>query len=107
MGRGDVVSGIAGVAVGADLIFQPAAGTEVLITEVGSSVWDGTEPNKTPDISVRLTNGVIWSSVRSSRDATYWGGGTMKLFITNTIYLILKNTANASANLAYTGIQTK
>ena len=107
MARGDVVSGIASIAAGAEWVFQPPIGVEVLITEAGSGEWEGATPNRTPHISVRLFDGTRRSTVRSTREATYWGGGTLKLFITNSLYLEMRNHAGFSVSLTYSGIQTK
>ena len=107
MARGDVVSGIANVASGARLVFQPAVGVEVMITEVGSSEWGGTSPNRTPAVLVELTNGVLRSEIRERGEAPHWGGGILKSFITNSLYLSIHNVGAVSAHLAYTGIQTK
>lgn len=107
MARGDVVSGIATVATEASLVFQPPAGTEVMITGIGSSGWVGTTPNRTPDVDVDLTDGVLSSEFRKHSQATLWSGETTKLFITNSIFLRMINRFGTSADLAYTGIQTK
>ena len=107
MGRGDVISSIANVSAGSRLIFQPALGVEVMITEVDSDEWTGTYPNRTPDIDVELFDGIFRSRFREFSEATYWSGGTMKLFINNSLYLSLRNQAETPANLSYCGIQTK
>ena len=107
MARGDVVSGIAGVASGSRLVFQPPAGVEIMITEIGAEVWSGTASNRTPGTDVILTNGTRVARVRSSHNATHWGGGTLKLFITNSLYLALSNGTGTFSDLAYTGVQTK
>ena len=107
MARGDVVSGIASVAADASLVYQPPLGTEVMIYEVGSSTWGGASPNATPEVFIELTDGAIKSRFRWGRQVTHWSGGTLKLFITNTLYLSIVNGATVSANLAYSGIQIK
>src|SRR3989304_3501640 len=47
---GDVVSDIQSIAGAANLDFQPAAGVEVMITEVGSGNFTGTLPDKIPNV---------------------------------------------------------
>ena len=107
MARGDVVSDIQSVTTGANLDFQPAAGVEVMITEVGSSNFRGTEPDKAPWVTVNLYNGTLASTLRdSSQSATLWSR-EMKIFINNTRYLRIANTDSATRNLAYCGVQTK
>ena len=107
MARGDVISNIANVPAGADLNFQPPVGVEVLITEVGSSIWGGANPNRTPDVFVKLSNGTIECRMRMEGEAVYWGGGILKLFITNAIFLRVENRGTVAGNIAYCGIQTK
>lgn len=105
MAVGDVVNDIQTIAATANLDFQPAAGVEIMITEVGSSAFAGTTPDQTPDIVVRLWDGTLASAVRTSGEGRRWH--PMKLFINNTRRLRLTNQNAASQNLSYTGIQTK
>ena len=105
MARADVVSDIQSIASGANLDFQPAAGVEVMITEVGSGEWNIGYPN----ISVQLYNGTLASIVRLNAqgvDAAIYGK-PLKLFINNTRYLRINNVASTTKNLSYCGVQTK
>ena len=104
MARGDVVSDIQSIATGANLDFQPAAGVEVMITDIGGSLGVGTIPNVTPDCSVALWDGSLVSTVRRSSSPPWH---PMKIFINNTVRLRLNNTNASTHSLSYCGIQTK
>lgn len=107
MARGDVVSDIQTIATGNDLTYQPGAGVEVMITEIGSDVWTGNEPDRSPRVSVFLTDGAIDSRVRGTEgNATSWNR-PLRLLINNTNYLKIVNNDGGNAVLSYTGIQTK
>lgn len=108
MARGDVVSDIQDIVTGANLTFQPGAGVEVMITEIGSEAVTGTGPNVTPDVTVKLYDGSLESAVRSSGGdgATLWSN-PLKLFITNSVYLRIQNNDAGTKAISYCGIQTK
>ena len=106
MARGDVVSDIQTIATGANLDFQPAAGVEVMITEVGSSAFNGAAPDAVPFVGVQLYNGTLASSVRTKDTQALWLK-EMKILINNTRYLRITNTDASSRNLCYCGVQTK
>ena len=106
MAKGDVVSNITDVAAAASLIYQPAAGVEVLITEVGSSGWTGPTPDKTPYVTVRLNNGTSISVLKLFNESTTWSK-ELKAFITNSVYLDLYNPHTGTASIGYCGIQIK
>ena len=105
MARGDVVSDVQSIAAGANMDFQPGAGVEVMITEVGSSEWNIGYPN----IDVSLYNGTLASIVRKNGLIANSGiyGQPLKLLITNTRYLRITNTSASTRNLSYCGVQTK
>ena len=104
MARGDVVSDIQSVLAAANLDFQPAAGVEVMITDVGSSLAVGSIPNRTPDVTVGLYDGSLSASHRRPGDPPWY---PMKIFINNSIRLRINNTNASTANISYCGIQTK
>ncbi len=104
MARGDVVSDIQSIATGVNLDFQPAAGVEIMITEVGSSLSAGNIPNRTPDVLVQLYNGTLVSAVRRPGDPPWY---PMKIMLNNSIRLRLNNANASTASLSYCGIQTK
>ena len=106
MARGDVVSDIQSIAGAANLDFQPAAGVEVMITEVGSGNFTGTLPDKIPNVSVALYNGTLASFLRDNGSTQLWTK-EMKIFITNTRYLRITNGSGSNQSLSYCGIQTK
>jgi len=106
MARGDVVSDIQTIGGGANLDFQPAAGVEVMITEIGTTAFLGAAPDAVPRVLVQLYNGTLASSMRSDLSGRLWGR-EMKMFLNNTRYLRINN-ADASARIvSYCGVQTK
>lgn len=95
MVAGDVVSGIG--AAGAAIIFQPAAGVEVMITAIFWDVGSG---------YIQITNGAL-TTAGTLHATNRIQGNTMgmKILINNTNYLSIP--AFAGASHGYTGIQTK
>ena len=77
--------------LGTDTNFQPAAGVEVCITEVGS--------NGTSATSVDVYDGTTTSVI----GATSHVGILVKIFITNSNYI----RGTGVANHFYSGVQTK
>lgn len=106
MARGDVVSDIQSIAGAANLDFQPAAGVEVMITEVGSGNFTGTLPDKIPNVSVALYNGTLASFLRDNGSTQLWTK-EMRIFINNTRYLRITNGSGSNQSLSYCGVQTK
>ena len=107
MARGDVVSDIQSIASGANLDFQPAAGVEVMITEIGSSAFQGSAPDQAPFVTVQLYNGTLASSLRAGTGSARLWSREMKIFLNNTRYLRLNNGDSSTRNLSYCGVQTK
>jgi len=107
MARGDVVSAIASVAHLATLVYQPAAGVEALITEVGSGGWTGTEPNQVPAVRVYLYDGTNWSIVKDGYIGASRIWMPMKILVRNALYLAIENLGGATFYLSYCGVQTK
>jgi len=99
MARGDVVSQEAEVPAGAELTYQPAAGVEVLIREVGSSEWLCTVPDRYPAITVFLGDAIFRDQHKPE--------APLHLFVTNSLYLRIRNQSTTSERLAFCGIQTK
>lgn len=106
MAVGDVVSDLQSLAAGANLDFQPASGVEVMITEIGSSEFAGTLPERVPNVTVRLNDGTLTSDVRIIGSARLWSK-PLKLFINNSIRLQINNVSASTRNISYCGIQTK
>ena len=106
MARGDVVSDVQSIAAGANMDFQPGAGVEVMITEIGSNQYIGTTPNKVPDLTVALFDGTYLAIIRRGSEVADWRR-PLKLFLNNTNYLRITNTAGVTASIGYTGVQTK
>ena len=103
MAIGDVVSDIATVLTGANFDFQPAAGVEIMILEVGSDTFFGSAQDRAPDIGLKLFDGTIASQFRNGNSPQIWS--PLKLCITNAIRLRVTNNNASTANLSYAGIQ--
>lgn len=102
MAAGDIISGFSAAAT--ELIFQPAAGVEIIITTIGA----GTNPDAM-NASVRLTNAVGNLATVSGHPTSLPGvaATTMtRIGITNTIFMQLSAGA-AGLFTAYSGIQVK
>jgi hypothetical protein len=95
MVAGDVVQGIS--ALGAAIAFQPAAGVECMITTTSAGSGTG---------YTTLTDGVVTQAYQfPNANNALALTMTLKLFITNSIYL---NVAlQAGQNSSYSGIQIK
>ncbi len=94
MAVGDIIN-VQGAASGGGLTFQPAAGTEIMVTWV-SAMSIGT---------LGLTSGVNTSLSYTQYNHTYYAeANNVKLGITNTLYLII--AANSTFG-AFSGIQIK
>ncbi len=103
MARGDVVNDIQDIAASGFLTFQPGAGVEVMITEIGSEEWSGSSPDFTPNVEIQLYDGSLFTLHRTASEA--WPQ-PLRLFINNTNYLRIKNRSASTRSLSYTGIQT-
>lgn len=100
MAVGDTVSDIQDVPLSNQVAFQPAAGVEVLITQLAAE-------GKVENSSFELYDGTL-AAIFYTGLSVPSNGAPQKLFINNTNYLLLKNTnAGAAAMMGYTGIQTK
>lgn len=107
MAAGDVVNSIiSGVAAGAAITFQPAAGVEALITCVGGPSG-GTSPDTYTQIAIQLTDGTNNSAILSPDGNSKYNLSILKITINNSNYLRVVNTSAGSSNLAYGGFQTK
>jgi hypothetical protein len=95
MVAGDVVQGIS--AIGADITFQPAATVQCMITTTSTGSGTG---------YTTLTDGVVTQCyVFPNANSALATTMSLKLFVTNSIYL---NVAlQAGQNSCYTGIQIK
>ena len=103
MAKGDVVSQLsAAVAPGTSLDYQPAAGVEVMITQVAGSSGSNS-------LSVRLFNGIDTSQIflYHSGTSAYAAHTPWKILINNSIRLRLRNNDAAAQDIAFCGIQTK
>ena len=108
MAVGDTISGMtASVAASATITFQPSAGVEVLITQVGTNQVGGSAPAIYPEISVGIYDGSNAFQVSFMNGSSSAMGLAYKLFVNNTNYLQITNNSSSSATLGYCGIQTK
>jgi hypothetical protein len=104
MARGDVVAATASVANSSSLTYQPASGSEVVITAVATGRRVGTAQY----VEVRLQGASYTATVFDfGTTALGWPESQMRLFINNTCYLQLYNNTGSSLNMGYSGIQTK
>ncbi len=106
MSVGDIVNDLQNIAGFANLDFQPVAGTEFMITIVGSSIYAGITPNQAPDVGIRYYNGVIASDVALIDLSPLLHRG-LKLFIDNSIYLRISSFAVGASNISFGGVQIK
>jgi len=95
MARGDIINGAAVVPAGSYLYYQPAAGVEVMIFGWAAQLTGYGE--------IGIYDGVRHAIAGAGND----GRLAMKLGITNSVYLAIKNTYTTSLQLAYSGVQTK
>lgn len=106
MARGDIINGLASVAAGGNLDYQPAAGVEVLITAVHLGAG-------TVGVNVCLYNGTIATStsIIPPGHTTAYGHPRpldVKVGITRTNYLRIVNGDGVNARvLGYSGMQTR
>lgn len=97
MAKGDVVSDIQALSHGYSLVFQPAAGVEVLIEYLGLEASTSIFANFTNGVTVCLIgNGFYMTLIERKR-----------IFLNNTNYLSIVNAAGATQPVGYSGIQTK
>jgi len=106
MAVGDVVSGIASVAAGGTLDFQPAAGVEALIRGIGGSKITGTAPDQYLQAQLILYDGTNEAYILSNPKV---GVTTpvINVFINNSRYIRVKDTSGVGGILSYWGVQTK
>jgi len=105
MAVGDVITAIVSVPAGATATYQPAAGVEVMITEAGTC----------EEITIRigLTDGtnstyIAFAMLNCSYDSTYGERiGERKIFINDSVYLMIENSDTVDHIVMYCGIQTK
>ncbi len=94
----------AAVGAGANIDIQPAAGNGYCITDFFSdTAFVGT----VPDVQVSIRNGVLADCIviLDPTTAVQKEARSKELYITNTYYLRLTNTAGGNANLGWTGYQ--
>jgi hypothetical protein len=105
MAVGDAITQIASVAAGGSMTYQPAAGVEVMVTDlitgasktsIQAAITDGTNDALFWDL---IYDGTSLVNVQPSRQ--------VKLFLTNTYYLKLTNNLATAAVVGFSGIQTK
>ena len=109
MAKGDVISGIASVASGSALVYQPPLGVEVVIKSVSGGEKVGTGYY----VRLQLTDGTTHATIRHLLASGYdtlsahsRGFENTSVLINNARYLRLYNYG-ATQNLAFTGIQIK
>lgn len=99
----NVITDVQTVASLATVNFQPAAGFEWLITDVGSSLWIGAGAAALPDVTVEIFDGALAAIVCRGADVRGWDKN-LDLKLNNGNYLRLTNTNAAQAVLSVSGI---
>lgn len=94
--------GVTDVVGSATLDIQPAAGVEVMITEISAETWVGIAPAGSPDLTAGLYDGVGLAFVMEAADSLLTGR-KMDLPITNANYLRITETSTANNEIGYTG----
>lgn len=109
MARGDAVSIVTnGLAAAATLQWQPAAGVEIMVTEFMSEQWQGSAPNSNPDTRVAVTTGGPAADAYIRLDTEVTGHASpAKIFITNSVYILMLNQNASAADTGALGVQTK
>lgn len=105
MSVGDVVADIQSISGSGYLTFQPAAGVEVMITNIGSFLWTGLTPEKTHKITVYIYNGSLSSNLANYSNK--WLLAFDKYLFNNTNYLRILNEHVSAQVIHYNGIQIK
>jgi len=96
-------SGIQTVGAGLTVDIRPATDIEdILVHDVGSSVWLGAAPVAVPDVEVDLNDGTLVARVMDSTEMRQWEA-EQKLFVTRNNYVTLTNAGLANANIAWSG----
>jgi hypothetical protein len=105
MAVGDAITQIASVAAAGSMTYQPAAGVEVVVTDlitgasktsIRTAITDGLIDALFCDL---IYDGTSLLNVQPSRQ--------VKLFLTNTYYLKFTNDLATDAVVGFSGIQTK
>ena len=105
MSVGDTVSALSATLAGARLSYQPAVGVEALITGFYTDKFLGAAAVMRRDISVDLTNGVIFIDI--ANNSSRFSNITKRVLVSNTFYLSIQNTSGVLAILGFTGVETK
>ena len=97
MAVGDVVADVDSVTAGAPVDFQPAAGTEYVITAFSTNSANAT---------LELYNGAVNSQLIKNVASPNGNTANLKIFINNTVY-IRRVSSTGTVKAGYTGIQIK
>jgi len=86
-----IVNGLSSITANSSWAVQPASGVQWIITHCGTSNW--------ATINYGLYNGTLTAYINDSQKF-----GAVKLFVTNTNYLIMLNNVASTQTLCYCGI---
>lgn len=101
MAAGDVVADVFSAPPSSTTYFQPAAGVEVMITQV--CYYSG----GTNDCFLVLSDGVGTDPFLAVNSTTYTNDQVWKILINNSVYIGFNKQVGGAINVGYTGIQLK
>ena len=101
MAVGDVVSDVFTAAGSSITYFQPAAGVEVMITQIAYYT------NTSLGCFIVLSDGVGNDPYLGVNSSIYENEEVMKIFVTNSVYLGFDRGAASAIPVGFTGIQLK
>ena len=85
------VTDVQTILAGALLTLQPAVNQDMVVRDIGSSLWVGAAPAGLPDVTVSLTDGVLASVIMQATDTRQWEP-EIEIYINNTDYITIQNT---------------
>lgn len=105
-GPGQVSGVVSGIATGAvPVLVQPPLGEDWLLTHVGSSVWDGANPNQLPNVHVDITEGALLATVANNTIASRGWGNPFNMYMNNRCFATI--TPAAGATVSWSAVKTK
>jgi len=109
MARGDSASAMSSITAGANYVFQPGSGVEVLLERVAMQASVGTAPNKVPDVEITIYDGTNDATYITSipEDSATLLRVPLHMHFTNSIYVRLNNRDSSTHYIAALGTVTK
>ena len=109
MARGDSASAMSSITAGANYVFQPGSGVEVLLERVSMQAAVGSAPNEVPDVEITIydgSNDATWVSATPENGAALLRA-PYHLHLTNSVYVRLNNRDGSTHYIAALGTVTK